>query len=101
MPNCYSLTRKDFVGPCPRPESLASVDDRLCAYFGVAPHPKYFYENWENNIGLLLSLGKTWDEVREICLAAENGEFGKSLATIATWLEQHYDVAAWAEIGRR
>jgi hypothetical protein len=101
MPNCYQLTAKDFVGPCPRAERLASIDEKICAYFGAEPHPVHWYQNWENNIGLLLACGRSWDEIRAICRDPENGEHGEALAKIADFLEERYDVSAWAEIGRR
>jgi hypothetical protein len=101
MPNCYQLTPKDFVGPCPRPEALASIDEKICAHFGAVPHEKYWYQNWENNIGMLLACGRSWDEIKVICRDPGNGEFGEQLAKIAEFLEERYTVSAWAEIGRR
>jgi hypothetical protein len=105
MPNCYCLTRKDFMGPRPEPEKLVTVDERICHHFGVKPHEKYWFRDWENVIGLRLALGWSWDRIREDlnnCRSkAVPDDVIDDLIKIASWLEQHYDTDAWAEIGRR
>jgi hypothetical protein len=88
MPNCYRLISKvdgqvaDFI----------AVDEAMCKHFGVEPHPKFWYWNWENVEGLACALGKDWDWQR--ANMPERKE-------IIDFLEANYTVDAWAEIGRR
>lgn len=96
MPNCYSLTPINGT----EPERLIAIDEKMCAHFGAEPHPTLWFRNWENNIGMLLACGRSWEEIKKAC--KEDGtEFGNELFEVAEWLEQHYTSDAWAEIGRR
>jgi hypothetical protein len=96
MPNCYTLTP---IGAT-EPEKLTTVDEKICAHFGATPDPVHYFHNWEANIGLMLAVGKTFPEIKKVCLD-EGSDFGNRMALIADWLEANYTPDAWAEIGRR
>lgn len=102
MPNCFQLVRKsDGVA-----ESLAKVDEEICAYLRVECHPRLFYLYWYDVIGFALACGKTFDDLRKRYANRDEAEAGR-LATDATYmrivdfLDENYTVEAWAEIGKR
>jgi len=93
MPNCFTLTRKS--NPEAGPVQLALIDEELCAHLGVEVHPQYWVHGWYNTIGLMLSVGKSWDEGREIFKDSD------VLLPIIDYLEANFITDAWAEVGRR
>jgi len=93
MPNCFSLTRKS--NPEAGPVKLTLIDEELCSHLGVEVHPEYWVHGWYNSIGLMLAMGKSWDECREIFKDSD------VLLPIIDYLEANFITDAWAEIGRR
>jgi hypothetical protein len=93
MPNCFTLTRKSHkaFGPVP----LALIDEELCAHLGVEVDNKFWLHGWYNCIGMMLAIGKSFDECREIF--KESSE----LQPIIDYLDTNFITDAWAEIGRR
>lgn len=89
MPNCFTLTPK--ADPSAGPECLATIDEKLCAYLGVPVDPKYYAHGWYDIIGLLLAIGKPWDDIRSSLSDAP------TLLQITDWLEANYIPACWAE----
>ena len=97
MSNCFQLTRKGAT----EPSTLVEVDNAICANFGVEPGDDWFC-NWYNSIGLALACGRTFDQIRADCRYVDTDEayiraHYMMLTRIATFLEQNYDVYAWAE----
>lgn len=89
MPNCFCLTPKGATTP----ETLASIDEKMRAHFGVEPNDQYYYMSWVDVEGLALSMGKDWAWMRE--------NFDAERKPIISWLEANYTPDAWAEVGRR
>ena len=86
MPVCFQLIDKTTM----KPEKLAVVDNKLCAFLGVVPDPVNYYKGWYDGIGFGLALGKSWDELRQT--------FPSALGVkIINWLEENYDVNAFRE----
>lgn len=94
MPNCFTLTRKSDVQA--GPVTLSVIDEEMCAYFGEPVHSEYWCRGWYNSIGLLLSLGKNWDEIREIY---EEPDF-QHLIPVIDFLEANFTTDAWYQYGR-
>ena len=62
MPACFKLISR-FDGHA---ETMQNVDRRICEHLGQPVHPTRWCVNWYNTVGLLLAMGKTWDDMREI-----------------------------------
>jgi len=84
MPNCVSFKRK-ISGERVTPHQ---IDNELCYYNHVEPHPEAWHDNWMNTIGFVLACGHGWDKAREI--------FDDKLNTI-DFLEHNYVPDSWAE----
>ena len=85
MPNCYQLTRKSES----EPSTLVSVDEALCQHFGVEIHPKKWYLNWHNYVGLGLACGDDWTQLRK------TWEGDKPMLDVIDFLEKNYESSAW------
>lgn len=85
MPNCFQLIDKTTKVPA----KLAKIDDELCQYLNVEPHPVKYYQSWYDALGLGFACGRTYDELREIY--KEDVEYLR----ILDYLEERYDVDAW------
>ena len=68
------------------PEKFSTIDDKMCAHFNTPPDAVKYYFNWYNVIGLALSMGLTFDELRN--------ELPEFLAII-DFLDANYTVKAW------
>lgn len=86
MPNCYTLCPKD--NPQER-AILQEVDDKMREHFGADSDKENWYLNWHNTVGLCLSLGKNWNEVRE------SFEPDSPLHPVIDWLEENYIPNSW------
>lgn len=103
MPNCFTLTRKN--APEAGPVVLNTIDNEMCAYFGVTPDQERYYCYWYDIIGFKLALGKSWDQIKEdlkVILAQYEKEeleherqFQSRLLEIANWLEENFTTNAW------
>ena len=93
MPNCYSLTRNGKE----QAERLILIDEDLCNMMGVIPHPTEWLADWENTIGLLLALGKRWDEIQQHL--TETGRMNDKIEKIITYLRKNYKVTSWYQVG--
>jgi hypothetical protein len=88
MPNYFKLIRKDNK----EPEHLMIVDERLAREVGKCePDPECWFRNWYNTIGLLLAIGRTWDQILDV-------GFSDELVEVLFFLEEHYTPDAWAGI---
>ena len=87
MPNCFQLTRKKHSSP----EILQQVDRELWEHFtGSIPEPDdHWYFNWYGTIGLMLSCGKTFAELKD--------RYSETMLPIVEYLEEHFEVRCWAE----
>jgi len=88
MPNCFTLTPKDGD----KPKVFAEIDDEMREHFGAPADAENWYLGWYDTIGLLLALGKTWDEIRTTL---------PTLSHIVDYLEERYIPNAWYEVGGR
>ena len=84
MPNCFTLTK---IGEN-EPTRFVEVDNEICEHFGVEPHPEYFYHDWYDTIGLLLALGKSFEEIKV-------SGFSEKTVKIVEFLETRYTSSAW------
>ena len=82
MPVCFELTPKGEELPV----KLVEVDRKMCEAFNAPVHPDYWFQNWNNVIGLGLACGQTWERLREV--NADDPE----MVCIINWLEDRYDV---------
>ena len=87
MPNCFTLTLRGAA----EASSLASVDEAICEHLGVPVHPTRYVRGWYDTIGLGLAMGKPLSRIREIY------SDDPAMLRIASFLEEHYTVDAWAE----
>jgi hypothetical protein len=72
------------------PVAFATIDTQLCEALNVPCHPKDWYLDWYNMIGLMLATGHSWDEI--------HGEFRDypAMLDVIQWLEDHYISSAWS-----
>jgi hypothetical protein len=116
MPNCFQLFRrvtgfeKNLIHPA-RPEVFSKIDVEICALLDVPVDDVRYCMDWYDTIGFRLACGKTFEENAkyfedriEECEAKSQREFAdeyRKLAKINDWLDEHFVVNSWVEIGRR
>lgn len=106
MPNCFQLTRKGEKAPT----KLNKLDEEIAALLGEKVHETAYCWGWMDSIGFLLSLGKTWDEIRahrrecakewaEKCKDIEekamNTVYLETTLRIVDYLEANFTSASW------
>lgn len=89
MPICFSLTPKGET----KPESFASIDHKMCAYFEVPTDPKHWFHDWYNILGWPFALGKSYPEVLTWLGDYED----EILIKILDWINENYTVDSWRE----
>ena len=87
MPNCFSLTRKS--DPESGPVPLATIDEEMCVFFNVLPHPRMYYLGWYDMIGFRLAVGHTFEEIIS--------DSSERLKVVAQWLQDNFIPNAWAQ----
>lgn len=87
MPNCFTLTRLNK--PEEGPVSLTKIDEEMCKHFNVECDPVKYYCEWYNTIGLMLAIGRTFEEIFEIFEGSER------TIEIAKWLQANFTTDAW------
>jgi hypothetical protein len=92
MPNCFTLTRKTELEA--GPVQLTLIDEELCAYLGQEVDPDNWVYGWYNSIGLMLAIGKSFEECREIFAESNH------LLPIVAYLEANFVTDAWYQHGR-
>ena len=101
MPACVQYYRKGEKVAI----VLADLDDELCAHLGVTPDPVKYVAGWFDFIGLFHALDKSHDEVRakiKKCIEDDPAYTGyQQWLKILDYLEEHFTVNSWTEIGRR
>lgn len=102
MPNCYNLTRKGW----PSPATLQTVDAELCQNLSLPFDDVHWTCDWHNIIGFSLAMGRTLPELidrhrENETKYPEDRDTYHDLVRICAYLNEHYTVDAWAEIGRR
>ena len=93
MPMCFSLSRKS------NPDSavaLSEIDNEMCRFFGIEPHPVNWLANWYNYHGIDYACGVSLTEVRKM----EEDDTDSMDYQVAKYLEDHYVLRQWREIGR-
>lgn len=92
--NCYQLFR--VTDPTRiAPLVLQDVDTELCKAFNVPVDPIHWFRNWHNIIGLCLACGQTFQQI------AADESWSDDTRELAAYMDRHYLVDAWAEVGRR
>lgn len=86
MPYCYELTKKGDNEPSP----LLQVDIEMCKHFGVESDQFYYYNNWNDDIGIMLAVGKSFKDLLGNPTWSNNRD-------ILEWLDSNYTVEAWYE----
>ena len=92
MPNCFQLISKTSK----KPAGLSDVDDTMRKFFGAPKDEKHWYLEWYDTVGFALAMGNDWDQCRELIL----GDDEAGLGPVIDWLEEHFEVYAWATRGR-
>lgn len=111
MPYCFTLTPKGAN----EPEELTSIDAKMCARHGASPHPRYWFNDWFSYIGLKLAVGKSFDEIEDLCREEIGMEeqyneeddyiaqkfapdsYWTLMLKITQWLKDNYIAKAWYE----
>jgi hypothetical protein len=98
--NCFQLRK---IGE-KEASTLASVDNAICAHFGVAPHPTRYYHFWYDCIGFRLAMGKSLPEIKalftqyiEEAKTTEAKDGYRHSIEIVDFLAAHYTPDAWSE----
>lgn len=110
MPNCFTLTRKSDLEAGPVP--FITIDNEMCAHFGVEPHEKFYFCDWYNTIGFRIALGRKLEDMATIyedeatdpkntALTSDAIKWYESIIKIAEYLSERFTSDAWAEIGKR
>jgi hypothetical protein len=85
MPNCFTLTPKGSIEPA----TLPSIDDAMCAHFGVTPDADRYYRGWVDQEGFALAMGRDWQYMRD-------SEYFADRLPIVEWLAANYTPDAFA-----
>jgi hypothetical protein len=87
MPNCFQLYKKGEE----EPTVLQNIDDELWLKFtGSVPEPnKQWYSNWYGSVGLMLSCGQSFQEIKET--------LSVSMGPVIDYLNENYTQHAWYE----
>jgi hypothetical protein len=95
MPNCFTLTRRG----ADEPESLSTIDEKLCQVLGVPVHPTKYVVDWCSTIGFSLACGKDWDYIENTLrrYADEGDKEDQQALRCCQYLREHYVVNVWCE----
>ena len=87
MPNCFQLYRKGEA----EPTVLQNIDNELWLKFtgSIPKQNDTWYFNWYSSIGLMLSCGKDFNDIREI--------LSREMEPIIDYLDCNYTSQAWYE----
>lgn len=85
MPNYVQLLDKTTKTP----EAFPVIDDKIRVLFDAPEDTKCFFHSWYDNLAMLLSVGKSFDELREIW------KDDPKMIRITDFLEENYTVDAW------
>ena len=77
------------------PITLSQIDNEMCDAFGIVPNPETYYHQWVDTIGLMLSLGKSFDTIIRQCNEAvteypESASYYETKLKIAEYLNANY-----------
>jgi hypothetical protein len=89
MPNCFQLLREGVAVP------LATVDEEMCAHFGEPCDPDRYFRSWYSCVGWDLSMGRTYDQIREIYADPSWAEYG--ILPVVEWLAANFTPRSWYE----
>lgn len=81
---CFQLLDKTTGEPA----NLPSIDNDMCKFFGVTPHPEYYYRSWYDIVGLCLASGYSYETIKQRI---------PEYSDIVDYLEKHYNVNCWAQ----
>lgn len=98
MPNFLRLVDKQ-TEQAHEGRGLIEVDEKLCAGLGVPCDEKSFYMGWVDWDTLYVT--DDWAKVREMYVGHDTPERAELRKPILDWLEEHYELAGYAMIGRR
>lgn len=82
MPSCFQLTRKGDT----EPSNLQHIDRCICQALDIPFSEDQWAGGWYNSIGLLLAVGKTFDEILDMQLSNHR---------IVAYLAEHYTSDSW------
>ena len=87
MPSCFQLTLRGESEPM----NLIKVDEMICSHFNAPVDADKWYENWYNEIGLGLAMGRTWEQIKDT--------YSKwpEVVAIADYLEATFTTNSWYE----
>jgi hypothetical protein len=92
MPACFNLTRKSDMKS--GPVVLQTIDEEMCHHFMVPVHPTKWYQNWYNEIGMMIAIGTSFDELLE---KSNDSEYWREMFPIVEWLNENFTASAWHE----
>ena len=90
MPHCFDLTRNGEQAP----ESLNSIDRRLCEHLNAVEHKTRYVAGWYSNIGFALATGSV---LGTQALRQSMQGCSADLMSCLDYLEKHYTARAWRE----
>ena len=94
MPNCFQLIGKSSAVA----EKFYDIDNELCKHLGVEVSQTQYYRGWYDSIGMLVAMGRTWADIREVCAKDIEGDPGDpELGKIIDWLSENYNTKSWYE----
>ena len=101
MPNCFSLTRKGETETA----SLSDVDVEICNMLGVEVDKKYWVGGWYGTIGLLLAMGRSFEDINTIFNKEsdehpDETDIYSTLKRILAFLSENYVSDCWYESRR-
>lgn len=89
MPGYFCLNRKSE--PEAEPVKFVTIDEEMCAHFGVTPDPVKYYRGWYDIIGEALAMGASFAKIRE-CFEKNNEPNG---VAIVDFLDANFVSDAW------
>jgi hypothetical protein len=97
MPNCFQLTRKGDSSPA----KLQDIDRAICQNLDIPFSEDKWAANWYANIGLFLALGKSFNDIIDLCwdINGYEAEHANLTLRIAAYLNDNYTSDAWYQHG--
>ena len=90
MPNCFQLINRETG----KADAFQDIDEAICWDLGWPVDEERYAHGWYDSIGLGLARGRTFEELRDYFVDAEE------LLQIIDWLDARYTPDAWYESRR-
>lgn len=91
MPACFQLFLKS--DPEAGPVVLQKVDEMICAHFDVPVDPNYWIGNWYGTIGMMLAIGRTFEDCYYDIFKDSNDGFKEMIQ----FLDDNFTTNCWTE----